>query len=107
LGQGARVRQVSAQAAVDEASNLVKQTEAALAKVKTQAEAAFLPWLIEQVARTVDGFRPWTTITPARLATTEGYQLSATPDGTIVSSPADFPQDDFVITVSAVERSRI
>jgi hypothetical protein len=102
-----KYRSPYAQAAVDEAATLVKQTEAALSETKTQAETAFLPWLIEQVARTVDGFRPWTTITPARLATTEGYQLSATPDGTIVSSPADFPQDDFVITVSAVERSRI
>ena len=96
-----------AQAAVDEASNLVKQTEAALAKVKTQAEAAFLPWLIEQLARTAGGFQPWTTITPARLATTEGYQLKLGPEGIIASSPADLPQDDFVITVSAVERSRM
>ncbi|MDA1166083.1 MAG: DUF1549 domain-containing protein, partial [Planctomycetota bacterium] len=96
-----------AQHSVDEASALVKQTEAALSEVQKQAETDFRPWLIEQLARGEDGFRPWTTIAPAQLSSTDGYQLKLGSDGIIESSPADLPQDDFVVTVSSTELSRI
>jgi hypothetical protein len=96
-----------AQRAVDEASALVKVTEAELASVQKLAEAEFVPWLDEQIRRTKDGFQPWKTIVPAKLATTEGYQLRREPDGIISSAPAELPQDDFAITVATTELERI
>jgi hypothetical protein len=96
-----------AQRAVDQATELVKQTESQLAEMQKQAEAELLPWLLKQVERTERGFRPWTSLLPKRMATTEGYKLRLESDGIIASLPAEFPQDDFIITVTKTELDRI
>jgi hypothetical protein len=96
-----------AQRTVDQAAELVKQTESQLAATQKRADGEFLPWLLKQVGRTERGFRPWTPLIPKRMATTEGYKLRLEPDGMMVSSPAEFPQDDFVITVTKNELDRI
>jgi hypothetical protein len=96
-----------AQRGVDRATALVKQTESQLAEMQKQADAEFLPWLLKQVERTERGFRPWTPVVPKRMATTEGYKLRLESDAMIASSPANFPQDDFVITLAKTELERI
>jgi hypothetical protein len=96
-----------AQRAVDEAAALLKESGAVLAGVQKRADAEFAPWLDAQIEKTRTGFRPWTAIAAARLATTEGYQLARGPDGIIVSAAAEFPQDDFIVTAAPTELSRI
>ncbi len=96
-----------AQRAVDQAAELVKQTESHLAAMQKQADKEFVPWLLKQVVRAKRGFRPWTVVIPERMATTEGYKLRLESNGIIASSPAAFPQDDFVITLAKPELDRI
>jgi hypothetical protein len=102
-----KYRSPYAQRAVDQAEELVQQTESLLDETRKRAEAEFLPWLIRQIAKTQVGFQPWTSVVPTRMTTTEGYKLKLEQDGTIASSPAEFPQDDFVITVAKTELERI
>ena len=96
-----------AQRAVDEATALVGATESELADMQKHAETEFLQWLVSQFARVGKGFRPWTTVIPERMSTTEGYELSCESDGVIVSSPTDLPQDDFVVTVAKTGLERV
>jgi len=96
-----------AQRAVDEATALVKETEAELADVRIQAEREYPLWQNRQLLRVSKKFRPWTPVVAKRLATTEGYQLAQEADGTFTSSPAEFPQDDFIITTSSTELRRV
>lgn len=95
-----------AKRSVDEAAALVKQTESELAEVRAQAEREYPLWQNRQIQRVSKRFRPWTPVVAKRLSTTEGYQLAQEADGTITSSPAEFPQDDFIITTSSTELRR-
>lgn len=96
-----------AQRAVDQAEELVQQTESLLDETRKRAEAEFSPWFIRQIAKTHSGFQPWTSVVPMRMTTTEGYKLRSEQHGIIATSPADFPQDDFIITVAKTELERI
>jgi len=96
-----------AQQAVDEASALVKRADAELADVRSRSEEEFKVWLNRQLVRVGRGFRAWNPVIPKRLSTTEGYQLEMEKYAIITSSPAGFPQDDFIITTSLMEPRQV
>lgn len=96
-----------AQQAIDEAAALVKQTDAELADVRSRSDEEFKVWLNRQLVRVSGSFRAWNPVIPKRLSTTEGYQLEMDKYAIITSSPAEFPQDDFIITTSLVELRQV
>lgn len=96
-----------AQQAIDEATVLVKQTEAELAEVRSRAEREYPLWQNQQLLRVSRGFRPWSPVVAKRVSTTEGYQLAQESAGTITSSPAEFPQDDFIVTTSLAKLRQV
>jgi hypothetical protein len=96
-----------AQRAVEEAATLLQESNAALTKVRQLVELESDAWLTAQIARTRGGFEPWTAIHPAQLATTEGYPLTLEEDDIIRSGPAEYPQDDYIITAAPVDLERI
>ena len=102
-----KYRSPYAKRAVEEAEATLKESDAVLARVRARAEADFVPWLEKQIEKTRSGFQPWAIVKPVRLATTGGYVLSADADGIIRSEPAEFPQDDFIVTASPSGLSRI
>jgi hypothetical protein len=100
------------QRTVDLAKSQLKQSEMLVASVVAEAEGEFEIWLKRQIERTQRGFKPWVPIRPARLSTTEGYQLHSKGgeiDGgeIIVAKPAELPQDDYLITAMPTGLDRI
>jgi len=110
-GSGAKpylkYRSPYAQRAVEEATALLKASDAALAQVRAGAEVEFRTWFDSQAEKTRNGFQAWTVIQPVRLETTEGYALTSDSDGVIRAAPAELPQDDFIVTATSGGLDRI
>ncbi|MFP6766325.1 MAG: DUF1549 domain-containing protein, partial [Planctomycetaceae bacterium] len=102
-----KYRSPYAQRAVAEAAAVLSESDAALNQVRAAAEVDFAAWIDRQVEESRGGFQAWTTIQPVRLETTEGYQLTAGPDGVIRSTPSALPQDDFTVTATSGGLDRI
>ncbi len=86
---------------------LKQQVAQQLAERRRVAAPLFESWLLEQQRLIKEGYQCWRPVPIARLATTEGYQLSSSDNRTIVSAPRDLPQDDYIVTCSAPADSRI
>lgn len=101
-----KYRSKYAKRAIDEAEALLKESENALAEVRDRAARDADLWIADQVRKVKDGFHPWVTIRPTRLATKEGYSLSLQDDW-IHSESSELPQDDFLITAPTIRLPRI
>jgi Protein of unknown function (DUF1553)/Protein of unknown function (DUF1549)/Planctomycete cytochrome C len=102
-----KYRSPYAQRAVDEATQLLSESDSQLANVKEQAATEFEMWLTKQIERTRDGFEPWAAVQPAKLTTTEGVSLHTTDDNLIVASSSELTQDDYLVTAKSTGLSRI
>ncbi len=84
---------------VNDASELVKRTEAILAKSKADSVVDFEVTLQQMIARASQAYEPWISVQPDELQTTEGTQLTLESDSIIRSNDSHRAQDDFIITV--------
>jgi hypothetical protein len=92
--------------ALEEAANILQQSQDSLEKVQQTAQEDADRWITEQWRRVASGFEPWVPIVPMRLETKEGTRLSDN-EGVILADPADSPQDDYIVTAPPIRLDRI
>jgi len=101
-----KYRSSLAKRAVEEAQQLVEQTESTMADVKASAKEDFVVAL-EKMIDQATTFQPWQPVDPASLQSTEGTELTLENDAIIRSSDNGKDQDDFRIAVSPIDLHRI
>lgn len=102
-----KYRSPYAQQSVDQAEQLVIQTEATLATVKAESQADFQVALNRMVDRAGRSFEPWLNVHPATLRSTEGTQLSLESDEIIRASKSTLAQDDYFVTAAKNDLERV